>query len=184
MKKLIMERFDKSIANKDADAKDTGNDVITLTNGHKKSEISEAKASASPVPAKVERETTPFSKKHKLGDDSSDGGLGDIKHEPDSSDLQSPPPKKKKRKMDEDSDAAFARQLQAQENVRMRNTRGGGPKKAAAVKKKGTKKKTAAKVKAEDDSDIEEDTKPKKEVRRNGAFHVRSCGASSDGGDL
>ena len=78
--------------------------------------------------------------------------------------------------MEYDSDAAFAAKLQAQENGRIRSTRGGGPKKAVSAKKKSPKKKkkTSAKVKAEDDSDLDgsgSDVKERK-VNRSGGFHV------------
>lgn len=91
------------------------------------------------------------------------------------SDVKDSPIPKKKKKVENDSDAAFAAKLQAQENARMRATRGGGPKKNTPVKKKNPKKKTPAKVKAEDDSDIEESGSEVKErkVNRSGGFHVR-----------
>ena len=95
--------------------------------------------------------------------------------ESDISDVRASPVPKKKKKIDRDSDAAFAAKLQAQENSRMRATRGGGPKKAGPVKKKMPKKKTSAKVKAEDDSDLDgsgSEVKEKK-INRNSAFHVR-----------
>ena len=93
----------------------------------------------------------------------------------DMSDVRDSPAPKKKKKMHQDSDAAFAAKLQAQENARMRATRGGGPKKAGLVKKKTPKKKTSAKVKAEDDSDLDGSGSEVKErkVNRNGGFHVR-----------
>ena len=129
---------------------------------------------ALPARKKVKREAeeedlsdtnvTPPSKKHKQ--ESEDDDLSDVK------DLA--PPKKKK-KMDQDSDAAFAARLQAQENSRVRSTRGGGSKPTSAKKKRTPKKKTSAKVKAEDDSDLEgsgSDVKEKK-VNRNSGFHVR-----------
>ncbi len=99
----------------------------------------------------------------------------------DMSDVKDSPIPKKKKKVDNDSDAAFAARLQAQENARMRATRGGGPKKNSPVKKKTTKKKTAAKVKAEDDSDLEESGSEVKErkVNRTGGFHVRKPSRSS-----
>ena len=92
------------------------------------------------------------------------------------SDVRDSPAPTKKKKIDHDSDAAFAAKLQAQENARIRATRGGGPKKSGPVRKKKTpKKKTSAKVKAEDDSDLDESGSEAKEkkVNRNSAFHVR-----------
>ena len=93
----------------------------------------------------------------------------------DMSDVKDSPIPKKKKKVENDSDAAFAARLQAQENARMRATRGGGPKKNSPAKKKAPKKKTAAKVKAEDDSDLDESGSEVKErkVNRTGGFHVR-----------
>ena len=101
------------------------------------------------------------------------------KSEEDDEDLlevrDSPAPKKKKRKVEYDSDAAFAAKLQAQENGRIRSTRGGGPKAPAVKKKKTPKKKTSSKVKAEDDSDLDgSDGAKEKKVNRSGGFHVCS----------
>lgn len=103
------------------------------------------------------------SKKHEQEID--DDELSDVK--------DSPPPKKKKR-VEYESDAAFAAKLQAQENARIRSTRGGGSRPTPVKKKKSPKKKTSAKVKAEDDSDMDgsaSDVKEKK-VKRTGGFHV------------
>ena len=108
----------------------------------------------------------------------------------DMSDVKDSPVPKKKKKVDNDGDAAFAARLQAQENARMRATRGGGPKKISPVKKKTPKKKTAAKVKAEDDSDLDESGSEVKErkVNRSGGFHVsllrRPSSRSRDGNML
>ena len=101
------------------------------------------------------------------------------KSEEDDEDLSevrdSPASKKKKRKVEYDSDAAFAAKLQAQENGRIRSTRGGGPKAPAVKKKKSPKKKTSSKVKAEDDSDLDgSDGAKEKKVNRSGGFHVYS----------
>lgn len=95
------------------------------------------------------------------------------------SSLESPPPPKKKQKASrstEDSDAAFAARLQAEENRAGRATRGAatGKRKAAPAKKvkKEKKKKSKARVGSDEDSDVEGGEK--KEVKRNGGFHV-SC---------
>ena len=118
-------------------------------------------------PTTKKKSSPPAPKKHKQEADEDEDDLSDVK--------DSPAPKKK-RKVEYDSDAAFAAKLQAQENSRVRSTRGGGPKKAATVKKKkDPKKKTSAKVKAEDDSDLDgsgSEVKEKK-VNRSGGFHVR-----------
>jgi upstream activation factor subunit UAF30 len=89
----------------------------------------------------------------------------------------SPPPKKKQKasRSTEDSDAAFAARLQAEENMRTsRATRGAatGKRKAAPGKKakKEKKKKSKARVGSDEDSDVEGGEK--KEVKRNGGFHV------------
>lgn len=94
------------------------------------------------------------------------------------SSLQSSPPPKKKQKASrstEDSDAAFAARLQAEENRAGRATRGAatGKRKAAPGKKvkKEKKKKSKARVGSDEDSDV--DGGEKKEVKRNGGFHVR-----------
>lgn len=89
----------------------------------------------------------------------------------------SPPPKKKPKasRSTEDSDAAFAARLQAEENRAGRATRGAatGKRKAAPAKKvkKEKKKKSKARVGSDEDSDVEGGEK--KEVKRNGGFHVR-----------
>ena len=129
------------------------------TNGH--STTVKPDSSASPA---TEAATPLVATKHK-----SEEGDEDLSEVQDS-----PAPKKKKRKVDYDSDAAFAAKLQAQENGRIRSTRGGGPK-APAVKKKKTPKKTSSKVKAEDDSDLDgSDGAKEKKVNRSGGFHVCS----------
>lgn len=94
------------------------------------------------------------------------------------SSLESSPPPKKKQKASrstEDSDAAFAARLQAEENRARRATRGAatGKRKAAPAKKvkKERKKKSKARVGSDEDSDVEGGEK--KEVKRNGGFHVR-----------
>lgn len=129
------------------------------TNGH--AATTKAESSTSPIP--TTEVSPPPPTKHKQEDDDDD--LSDVR--------DSPAPKQKKRKVEYDSDAAYAAKLQAQENGRIRSTRGGGPKPAAAKKKKTPKKKTSAKVKAEDDSDLDgsDETKERK-VNRSGGFHV------------
>ncbi|OAX84570.1 hypothetical protein ACJ72_01048 [Emergomyces africanus] len=85
------------------------------------------------------------------------------------------PPKKKRKSDMVDADAIFAAKLQAEENLRARPTRGANSRKTAPVKKKkkpAAKSKTSKKVKAEDDSDLDEpDLESKKEVTRTGGFH-------------
>lgn len=95
----------------------------------------------------------------------------EVKGESDEDD--SPPKKKVKRKQDDD--AKLAAKLQAQENTRIRSTRGAATKKSVVKKSTPRKKKSAVKVKKADDSDVElnSDGEPK-EVVRKGGFHVRS----------
>ncbi|KAL6709764.1 hypothetical protein ACN47E_001193 [Coniothyrium glycines] len=83
------------------------------------------------------------------------------------------PPKKKvkKSKVAEDDDAAFAAKLQAEENARIRSTRGGNTKRRAPAPKKKTKKKSATRVKDEDDSDLSGSDAEKKSPSRKGGFH-------------
>lgn len=93
------------------------------------------------------------------------------------SDVASTPPKKKHKKSTSvEDDAAFAARLQAEENGRARSTRGGGAsRRKAPVKKKGEsrKKKSKTKVNSDDDSELGSGSESKREVKRNGGFHVR-----------
>lgn len=149
IKPLILARFDIFNAERQK--------VSAQTNGH--STTVKPDSSASPA---TEAATPPVSTKSKREEDDED--LSEIR--------DSPAPKKKKRKVEYDSDAAFAAKLQAQENGRIRSTRGGGPKAPAAKKKKTPKKKTSSKVKAEDDSDLDgSDGAKEKKVNRSGGFH-------------
>lgn len=93
-----------------------------------------------------------------------------------------PRPKKKvkKTKVAEDDDAAYAARLQAEENSRMRSTRGGNTKRRALAPKKKTKKKSSNKVKDEDDSDLGSGSGgEKKSPSRKGGFHVRASHSHS-----
>lgn len=164
-----MARFDKFDAERKANAEpngivpsiedggDGGGDETSLP--AKK----EQKRSSSISEESTARKTT---SSHPNPNQESDGNeLSEVK--------DSPPPKKKKTSS-RDSDAAFAAQLQAFENSRIRSTRGGGPKVTPAKKKKTPKKKTSAKVKAEDDSDMEGSASEVKERKynKNNGFHV------------
>lgn len=170
IKTLIMARFDKFDAQRKAAVKTNG---ATSTKEQSPATPASGAHISPPARKRVKRESagketprskpTPSPKKHVQ--ESDDDDLSDVKDSP---------PKKKKR-IDHDSDAAYAAKLQAQENSRIRSTRGGGPKATPAKKKKTPKKKTSAKVRAEDDSDIEgsgSETKERK-VNRTGGFHVR-----------
>lgn len=73
------------------------------------------------------------------------------------------------------SDAALAARLQAEENSRVRPTRGIDKRKRSSAPKKGDKikkRKSANKVRAEDDSDLAGESGEEKPKKRNGAFHV------------
>ena len=120
--------------------------------------------SAEPV-----QQTPPSESKVRHKRQSSDDELSDVPNTPS-------PKKKRKAEPKINDDAAFAARLQAEENIRARPTRGGANKKAVVIKKrKAPKKKTSEKVKAEDDSDVQDSTSDvvDKKVNKNSAFHVR-----------
>ncbi|PGH10652.1 hypothetical protein AJ79_05366 [Helicocarpus griseus UAMH5409] len=154
IKELIMQRFDIF-----ADQSEKQAEATPAVNGHSNNNNSDV-----PVPT-VEPISPALSassqKRSAESETTSDAGS------------KSPP--KKKRKSDlVDADAIFAAKLQAEENLRARPTRGANTRKAAPVKKKKapTKSKTTKKVKAEDDSDLDEpESETKKEVTRTGGFH-------------
>ena len=151
-----MARFDKFMAEKNA---------TTQTNGH--SSVAKDESSESPRP---KHETLPQTSDHGHKRTSDDDELSDVPNSP------SP---KKKRKVEHfvDADAAFAAKLQAEENSRARPTRGGANRKSTTIKKKkrSPKKKTSDKVKAEDDSDLQDSGSEavERKVNRSGGFHVR-----------
>ena len=158
IKALIMERFDKFAAERNA---------IPLTNGHSQQEHHPKDLKAEP---KVTQPDPKVALKRKSESDKEGSEEDD-----QLSDVPVTPPPKKKRKPEVDEDAAFAARLQAEENSRARPTRGGAVRKPPLVKKKKTpKKKTSDKVKAEDDSDLEgSGSGSEKKVNRSGGFHVR-----------
>ena len=83
-------------------------------------------------------------------------------------------PPKKKRKPSLDEDAIYAARLQAEEDKMARPTRGGSNRKSAlAKKKKSPKKKAAARIKAEDDSEVDDSETSEKKPIKNTGFHVR-----------
>ena len=155
IKALIMARFDKFIAEKNASPQ---------INGHTSKVKSEPPES--PKDTIKESSSPPPKNKYKRETDDDD----------DLSDAPTEPSPKKKRKVEKfvDEDAAFAAKLQAEENSRARPTRNGVNKKTVTKKKSRPKKKTAAKVKNEDDSDIGNSGSgtAEKSVNRSGAFHV------------
>ena len=150
-----MARFDKFMAEKNA---------ATQINGH--SATTKEDSSESPRPK--QEETPPVSaESHKR-----------VSDDDDLSDAPNTPTPKKKRKVEHfvDADAAFAARLQAEENGRARSTRGGANRKNMPMKKKkrSPKKKTSDKIKAEDDSDLQDSGSEviEKKINRSGGFHV------------
>ncbi|PYH49920.1 SWIB/MDM2 domain protein [Aspergillus saccharolyticus JOP 1030-1] len=154
VKQLIMERFDIFAAKGNSvAAPEPAVTAATTTNGHSRDHGSE-------TPPAEPSSPTQSSVSHKRQADSEDG-----------SDISSktPPAKKKKPDNDIDADALFAAKLQAEENMRVRQTRGGSTRRAPPVKK--NKAKTSKKVKAEDDSDLDSGSESGKKVNRSGGFH-------------
>jgi hypothetical protein len=96
------------------------------------------------------------------------------------SDMANGSPPKKKRKPSMDADALYAAKLQAEEDKLARPTRGGNSRKSApARKKKSPKKKTSARVRASDDSDLEDSESGEKKPLKNTGFHVSQAPTSS-----
>ncbi|KAI9739770.1 MAG: hypothetical protein M1834_006490 [Cirrosporium novae-zelandiae] len=163
IKELIMARFDEA-AGVGAEADQKPND---LTNGHGPTpdsalDTTESNHQVSETPSS---DKSPKKRKDNSEDD-------------DLSDVPSTPPKKRQRKQDSiEDDEAYAKRLQAEENLRARPTRGGATRKAAAPKKKKrapAKAKSAKKIRAEDDSGAESsgsDVKKERKVNRNSGFH-------------
>ena len=97
----------------------------------------------------------------------------------DVSDLANGSPLKKKRKPSLDADALYAAKLQAEEDKLARPTRGGSSRKGAPAKKKRTpKKKTSARVRASDDSDIDDSESGEKKPPKTTGFHVSQASLS------
>lgn len=94
----------------------------------------------------------------------------------DNSDIANGSPPKKKRKPSMDADALYAAKLQAEEDKLARPTRGGNSRKSApARKKKSPKKKTSSRVRASDDSDIDDSESGEKKPPKNTGFHVSAA---------
>lgn len=96
-----------------------------------------------------------------------------MKSEDEESDVDDERPKKKRKPKKEVDDAKLAAMLQAEENGRVRSTRGGGKgasKKKGTVKRKVVRKKSEKKVRADDDSDVEDGSDGKEKARK-GGFH-------------
>ena len=153
IKALIVERFDKFAAEREA---------VPATNGHAELDASKSQELASDPDVQ--------SDEHKTG--AKRPSQSDKDDELSAAPTASPPKKKRKAQIDED--AAFAARLQAKENSRARPTRGGVARKPAPAKKKRTpKKKTSSKVNADDDSDLDDALGSERKVNRNTGFHVR-----------
>ena len=150
-----MARFDKFMAEKNAAIK---------TNGH--STPTKDEPSQSQVPSRAASPPVSDRSRKRVSDDD------------ELSDVPDTPSPKKKKKVDHhvDDDAAFAAKLQAEENSRARPTRNGNNRKAVTVKKKkrNPKKMTSEKVKAEDESDLQDSASEgtEKKINRSGGFHV------------
>lgn len=140
--KLIEKRFDK--INAEANGADHAHEP-NGTNGASGAHASPL-TSAAPSPAKRAADDSDFS-------------------DP----VASPKPKKKRTKPTsaEEDDAAFAARLQAEENGRIRSTRGGATRKKTPLNKK-KKKKSAAKVKEDGEGASGSEAEP----QRKGGFHV------------
>ena len=157
MKQLIMERFDIFAAKRDrAKSSSEVPSAAPTSNGH-----NQTQESVSPAPSSSNASSSLPKKRDADSDLSSDRST-----------KAHAPKKHKKTASNVDADAIYAAKLQAEENKRVRSTRGGNTRKAAPVKKKA-KTKTSKKVKAEDDSELESGSETtKKEVNRSGGFHV------------
>ncbi|MCJ1281926.1 hypothetical protein MMC26_001249 [Xylographa opegraphella] len=155
IKALIMTRFDKFVAEKEA---------ASILNGH------EEPMQSVPLEAPKEASSDVLKTIKKRKSDSEDQvDESELSNVPDT------PPRKKKRKVElgMDADAMFAAKLQAEENSRARPTRGGANRKSVIIKKKKKplKKKTSDKVKAEDSDLDSSGSGNEKRVNRSGGFH-------------
>lgn len=149
-----MARFDKFMAAKSAPPP---------TNRHSEAAVKE-ESSESPRPKDERRRPIPNQGQKRTSDEDDLSDLPDI----------SPPKKKRKAEPFVDADALYAAKLQAEENSRARPTRGAARKHTVFKKKRSPKKKTSEKVKAEDDSDLQNSGSEttEKKVNRSGGFHV------------
>jgi upstream activation factor subunit UAF30 len=159
-----MARFDKfNAAQSGATVATTDSAPTPPTNG------------TSPSTTPVKREVNGTSKKRPspTPDEDDDDALSSV--------ADTPPPKRKKiEKSQAETDAEYAKRLQAELNrVTGRLTRGGGAgAKRKPVVKKQRKKKSKAHVGSDDDSDA--GSQEKREVKRTGGFHVCQVSLSRD----
>ncbi|PYH65411.1 SWIB/MDM2 domain protein [Aspergillus vadensis CBS 113365] len=155
IKQLIMERFDVCAAQKGIQTASETPATSASTNGHGKDHDS-----VTPVEPSSPAQSSMSQKRQAESEECSDTSS------------KTPPIKKKKPDNDIDADALFAAKLQAEENMRARQTRGASTRRSQPVKKKQpTKAKTSKKVKAEDDSELESGSDSGKKVNRSGGFH-------------
>lgn len=128
-----------------------------------------------PAPATNGASVSPKTKAQTNGKKRSSPTPNDDDDDALSSVADSPPPPKKQKKIEQsqaESDAEYAKRLQAELNrIGARSTRGGGATtKRKPAAKQQRKKKSKARVGSDDDSDAEGGEK--KEVKRTGGFHV------------
>ncbi|MCJ1317422.1 hypothetical protein MMC15_002746 [Xylographa vitiligo] len=156
IKALIMTRFDRFVAEKEA---------ASVANGY--DEPVKPEPSETPKEASFDAPKTTKKRRSENHDSVDESELSNVP--------VTPPKKKRKVEPAMDADAMFAAKLQAEENSRARPTRGGANRKSVVVKKKKKKipkKKTSDKVKAEDDSDLDSSVSGnEKKVNRSGGFH-------------
>ena len=157
IKELIMERFDIFNARMNEPSAPVASveapEPSLPTNGHHDS------------PASMPDAATPL-KRSAESEDISDTANGSLP--------------KKKRKPSMDADALYAAKLQAEEDKLARPTRGGTSRKSAPARKKKTpNKKTSARVRASDDSEIDDSESGEKKPPKNTGFHVSQGRLSS-----
>jgi hypothetical protein len=154
---LILERF--QIAESKATEPQPSTETST-TNGHTSPSVKEE--------VNVKNESTPPSSR-----DVSTPSASITKTEAESDSEVTPPKKRRKPNKPVDADAKLAAMLQAQENMSARATRGGANRKTPKKVAKKPRKKSEKKVKADDDSELEEvgsDGEVKEKVKK-GGFH-------------
>lgn len=105
-----------------------------------------------------------------VGDSGADRETPDMDG-PDRAEDFSSPPQKKRKAGAVDDDARLAAALQAEENKRVRATRGGTTNKTKGRPSPAKKKKSRAKVE-ESGTESESGSRKKRNVNRNGGFHV------------
>lgn len=160
IKRLIMARFDKFNAERSG-GPSTPSDEPPSQN----TQQGDSTGNRLNVVANMRRSSTAI-------DSAIDGEKLDV-DEPDGAEERSKPPHKKRKAGMVDDDARLAAALQAEENNRVRATRGGTNKKATYGKGRpsSSKKKSQAKIE-ESGTESESSGKKKRNVNRSGGFHV------------